>query len=149
MTWLRNLFLFCFSFLFVQCGYGEEGLTVDQYQFRGKHFLASYCDCDHEAICNIEKLKEAMLFAVQTSGATILESVEHVFPPDGLTMVILLSESHASIHTYPEYNSCFVDLFTCGIKCSSEEFDKTIREYLKPTYVNQTILMRNEEIQEL
>jgi len=144
MIWFRNLFLFCFAFLFVHYGYGEE-----KYEFRGKHFLASYCGCDHEAISNIEKLKEAMFFAVRTSGATILESAEHVFPPDGLTMVILLSESHASIHTYPEYNSCFVDLFTCGEKCSSEKFDKAMREYLKPANVKQTVLMRNEEIKGL
>ena len=57
-------------------------------------------------------------------------------------MVLLLSESHASIHTYPEYNSCFVDLFTCGQKCSAEKFDMYLREYLKPKQTDSRIQVR-------
>ena len=65
--------------------------------------------------------------AVEACGATLLNSARHVFPPDGMTIVMLLSESHASIHTYPEHNSCFVDLFTCGLDCQAEEFDAVLR----------------------
>ena len=61
-------------------------------------------------------------------------------------MVILLSESHASIHTYPEFNACFVDLFTCGEKCSSEYFDQALQSYLKPKLVNGRTLIRTHEI---
>jgi S-adenosylmethionine/arginine decarboxylase-like enzyme len=65
-----------------------------------------------------------------------------------LTMVFLLSESHASIHTYPEHGACFVDLFTCGNKCSGEKFDQALREYLKPAHVTARVLIRDEGIAE-
>ncbi len=117
---------------------------VDSYAFMGTHFLASYCECDEKALSDIEALTAAMEIAVEKSGATILKRSEWVFPPDGLTMVFLLSESHASIHTYPEHRACFVDLFTCGEQCSSKEFDRALREYLKPKVVEAKVLLRNE-----
>lgn len=125
-----------------------ENQTDDSYQFRGVHFLVSYCDCDLEALGDVEKLSAAMNSAVELCGATILESSSWVFPPNGLTMVFLLSESHASIHTYPEHGACFVDLFTCGEKCSAEKFDAAMRAYLKPKVVSKRTMIRNEEIQE-
>src|SRR5689334_25425262 len=96
----------------------------DEYEFKGKHFIASYLDCDDKAIRDVQALKEVLVKAARASHATIIGQTDFVFEPDGLTMVILLSESHASIHTYPEHHACFVDLFTCGDKCSSEDFDQ-------------------------
>ena len=119
-------------------------LASDQYQFKGKHFIASYAGCDIDALSNVEQLRLIMEEAAKQSGATILQTAYHVFPPDGLTMVILLSESHASIHTYPEHRACFVDLFTCGDKCSNEKFDECLRSYLKPTSVHEKVLIRRE-----
>jgi S-adenosylmethionine decarboxylase proenzyme len=137
--------LICFAF--VVSAYPEE--QAETYQFKGTHFLASYSGCDESALTNIEELPQAMLKAVRDCGATILESAEYVFPPDGLTMVILLSESHASIHTYPEHHACFVDLFTCGNKCSFEKFDASLRDYLKPKEVCAKVLSRCQDIEEL
>ena len=118
------------------------------YEFHGEHYLASYFDCDQSAITDVHALKAALLQAAGKSGATILESVDHVFPPNGFTMVILLSESHASIHTYPEHRACFVDLFTCGSHCSYKKFDEALKQYLKPGRVSQKILERHQAIEE-
>lgn len=114
-----------------------------KYQFVGIHFVASYMDCDHASLTNLEKLKQAMTTAVQASGATILNMVDFVFDPDGYTAAYVLSESHATIHTYPEFNSCFIDLFTCGNNCSHERFDKSLREYLIPERVNAKVISRD------
>ena len=118
----------------------------EDHNFKGKHFIASYTGCDVSALTEVDSLIAAMKEAVKKSGATILDSSSYVFPGNGLTMVFLLSESHASIHTYPEYGSCFVDLFTCGDICSYEGFHESLSSYLKPTQVNQKVLIRNEEI---
>ena len=80
------------------------------------------------------------------SGATILQSVRHVFEPDGMTAVVLLSESHASIHTYPEHRACFVDIFTCGSRCEVEAFDGVLRDFLKPRTATRRIIQRYEQM---
>ncbi|NGX47949.1 MAG: S-adenosylmethionine decarboxylase proenzyme [Chlamydiae bacterium] len=131
------LWFFCIAFSY---------LGANEHVFEGKHFLASYCECDPDAISDVITLEKVMHEAVLASGATILDSVMNIFPPDGLTLVILLSESHASIHTYPEHCSCFVDLFTCGRGCKEEEFDRVLRAYLQPKKVDTRILIRHQEI---
>jgi len=118
------------------------------HQFKGKHLIASYGDCDIEALTDVEALREVMHQAVTECGATILDSMNYIFPGNGMTMVIMLSESHASIHTYPEYGACFVDLFTCGDKCSHEKFDQVLRAYLKPAEVSQKVLVRHQAIED-
>ncbi|HSX12769.1 MAG TPA: adenosylmethionine decarboxylase [Rhabdochlamydiaceae bacterium] len=120
-----------------------------EYEFKGVHFMAEYCECDEQALTDIETLKKVVHEAALASGATILESVDHLFPPHGLTLVILLSESHASIHTYPEHKSCFVDLFTCGDHCSANEFDAVLRAYLKPITAHHKTLIRSETINDV
>ncbi len=142
MAWIRNTITF-FCLIFASAAIAEEDLP---YEFKGTHFLVSYCDCDTDALSDVESLIAAMDMAVMQSGATILDSCKWVFPPTGLTMVYLLSESHASIHTYPEHGACFVDLFTCGEHCSSEKFDAAMRAYLKPKRVKDLNLIRHQEI---
>jgi S-adenosylmethionine decarboxylase len=115
----------------------------DSYSFTGKHLIASYKQCDHNALINMTSLSDAMKKAVIASGATILDSSEVEFSNNGFTMVILLSESHATIHTYPEYNACFVDIFTCGNICDVEHFDEVLQEYLKPVVADIKIEKRS------
>jgi S-adenosylmethionine decarboxylase len=147
MKVLRFFLVICVCGFF--SAHAEDKSEAPAYQFKGQHFLASYCDCDHEALTNLKALEKAMLVSAEQSGATILKSAAWEFlPENGFTMVILLSESHASIHTYPEFNACFVDLFTCGEKCSSEYFDEALRSYLKPKSVNSRTLVRTTDIED-
>lgn len=125
---------------------GPAAAVAEAHEFCGRHLLASYTGCDPRALRDLTGLRNAMRAAVQQSGATWLEAVEHVFPPDGITMVVLLSESHASIHTYPEYDSCFIDLFTCGRTCQVERFDQVLRVYLRPVGVQARVFSRDQAI---
>lgn len=138
MKWLFSFFLAFLSPAF-----------CETHDFFGKHFVASYLDCNPKAIGDLDALLQAMDEAVKSSGATTLDRTYYIFPPNGITVVYLLSESHASIHTYPEYGACFVDLFTCGETCSSEAFDQKMREYLKPKEVNARKFLRNQTTEEL
>lgn len=143
---MNRWILFLFSILFSTLYPNEE------YKFAGKHFIASYMDCDPEAMANLDLLVQAMDQAVVASGATILNKTAHVFPgnnsiPNAITIVYLLSESHASLHTYPEHSACFVDLFTCGESCSSERFDACFRAYLKPQNVNACLFARHKDVE--
>jgi S-adenosylmethionine decarboxylase proenzyme len=59
-------------------------------------------------------LKDLLFQAIKESKATIMDYVEHKFEPQGYSLVVLIGESHASLHTYPEKNGIFFDFFTCG-----------------------------------
>ena len=142
---MKLVFSFFLSFFFAH-SFAVEG---DLHDFSGKHFVASYLDCHPKALGDLDGLLSAMDEAVKASGASILNRTFHIFPPNGITVVYLLSESHASIHTYPEYGACFVDLFTCGNNCSSKAFDQKLRAYLQPKTVNARVFLRNTSIQEL
>lgn len=123
--------------------------SSEEHAFRGKHFMASYLDCDPEAILALDALRYVMTAAVEASNANILAINSHEFIGGGITIVYLLSESHASIHTYPEENSCFVDLFTCGDDCSYTPFDEILRWYLRPKKAPTLLLLRDEDFVEL
>ena len=121
----------------------SPNVAAGDYEFVGRHFMASYVGCVPDALQNLDCLQDAMQKAVRASGATLLNTARHVFPSGGATIVMLLSESHASIHTYPEHDSCFVDLFTCGLDCRADAFDAVLRRYLRPEQSNATTLVRS------
>jgi S-adenosylmethionine decarboxylase len=149
---------FVFGMLFI-CSAAFLGASIDNvhqveegkktyHEFVGEHLMANYMDCDTFALNDIESLKEVMKKAATEAGATVLHVSEHIFEPDGFSMIILLSESHASIHTYPEYNSCFVDFFTCGTSCFPKEFNKALKKYLKPKKTSAKLFLRDVDIVE-
>jgi len=53
--------------------------------------------------------------AVHKSGLTVVDEGFYKFSPHGFTCFLLLAESHASLHAWPEYDYCAIDLFTCAI----------------------------------
>lgn len=118
------------------------------YEFYGKHLIASYKDCDHKIINDPIAIHRIMTEAIGTTGATILDVSDYTFqtrdqPVIGYTAVFLLSESHASIHTYPEYSCAFVDLFTCGTTCTWDDFHKQMIEGLKSKVHNFQMIERS------
>ncbi len=80
----------------------------------GRHLLAELVDCDSELLVDSEKLEKAMKDAARIAGATVVDSVFHRYNPQGLSGIVVIAESHISIHTWPEYNYAAVDCFTCG-----------------------------------
>ena len=126
----------------------ESAASGEVFDFVGRHFLASYLGCDPARLRDLAGLKAAFERAVAASGATLMGNSDHVYPPYGYTLLCLLSESHASIHTYPEHNACFVDLFTCGLRCRPEPFDAVLRDYLRPAHSHARSLIRREEAQD-
>lgn len=80
----------------------------------GRHLIVEFTECDRELLDNTELLEAHMKEAVRRSGATIVQSVFHRYNPHGVSGVIVIAESHLSIHTWPEYGYAAVDFFTCG-----------------------------------
>ena len=80
----------------------------------GRHLIAEYADCTGGRLDDLEFIERSLLEAVRRSGATIVNSVFHRYAPQGVSGVVVIAESHMSIHTWPEYDYAAVDFFTCG-----------------------------------
>jgi S-adenosylmethionine decarboxylase len=80
----------------------------------GRHLLLELFDCDTDAINNVEAVKSALIEAAKRAQATIVDVVFHEFNPFGISGVVVIAESHLSIHTWPEYRYAAVDVFSCG-----------------------------------
>lgn len=80
----------------------------------GRHIIAEFYDCDKEILDNIDAIEFYMKQGAYETGATIVNSSFHRFLPYGVSGVVVISESHLTIHTWPEYGYAAVDLFTCG-----------------------------------
>jgi S-adenosylmethionine decarboxylase len=80
----------------------------------GKHFLLNLYECSSILLNDEIFLVDLITNAAIASGATVLKTVYHKFTPQGVTVLCLLSESHISIHTWPEESKAAVDVYTCG-----------------------------------
>jgi len=80
----------------------------------GNHLIIEMYDCDPKIINDHALVEEIMVEASNISGAHVVNQVFHKFNPHGVSGVVVISESHLSIHTWPEYGYCALDVFTCG-----------------------------------
>lgn len=80
----------------------------------GKHLIIELYNCDKALSDDLQFVEKVMRKAAVISGATIVDAVFHKFSPQGVTGVVVVAESHFSIHTWPEYGYCAIDIFTCG-----------------------------------
>ena len=80
----------------------------------GRHLLVELNDCNREVLNDLDLLRDAMLTAAIKCGAVVLGDSFHRFSPQGVSGVVVIAESHLSVHTWPEYGYAAVDVFTCG-----------------------------------
>jgi len=93
----------------------------------GRHILAEYRECERMILDDIQSIERALIKAAKLSNAFVLGSSFHRFEPQGVSGVVIISESHLAIHTWPELKYAAVDIFTCG-----DDVDPKIAyEYLK------------------
>lgn len=80
----------------------------------GVQLLAEIWECDQEKLNNVKLVEEIMVNAARKADAEIREVVFHRFEPQGVSGVVVISESHLTVHTWPELAYAAVDIFTCG-----------------------------------
>ena len=80
----------------------------------GRQILAELYGCGSELLDDVAELESRMVQAALDSGATVINTSFHRFSPFGVSGVVVIQESHLSIHTWPEHGFAAVDVFTCG-----------------------------------
>ena len=96
-----------------------------------KHLLLELKDCNTELLNNIEYLKNVLTEVAVQIGATVIKDSFYQFSPQGISGVIIIAESHISIHTWPEHNYAAVDVFTCGEVIEPRDAVKPLADKLK------------------
>jgi S-adenosylmethionine decarboxylase len=80
----------------------------------GRHVLAELYGCEPGMLDNVERVRDMMVAAALAAGAEVREVAFHKFSPQGVSGVVVISESHLAVHTWPELGYAAVDVFTCG-----------------------------------
>lgn len=81
----------------------------------GQHWLIELSQADPERLASPVQIEHALRTAAEAAGAHVVHAHFHHFgPSQGVTGMLLLRESHISIHSWPELAYAAVDLFMCG-----------------------------------
>jgi S-adenosylmethionine decarboxylase len=80
----------------------------------GQHLLVEFRGCSFDKLNNSNFVEETLIAAALNADATVLHSFTHSFNPQGITSFVALSESHISIHSWPENGYAAIDVFLCG-----------------------------------
>ncbi len=113
--------------------------------FTGQHVLAEFAGIEASLLDDELFLRRTLEHVLDQAGATVCEVSSKQFEPQGVTVLALLSESHASIHTYPEIGALFVDVFTCGDRAQPELAVRLLAEALGAATVQTKTIHRGWE----
>ena len=97
----------------------------------GQHIILELRDCNRQILNDLPRLQQTLIEAAESTGATIIGKTFHQFSPYGVTGVIAISESHLSIHTWPEHGYAAVDIFTCGENFNARAAADLIKDALE------------------
>ena len=112
----------------------------------GFHVLGDLGKCENILKLEDENyLKDLLETAAILSNANPLQFSFHKFSPNGVTATLILSESHISLHSYPEHGDLFVDIFTCGKHTDPEGGMFYIIEKMNPSFKKIKRIIRHAE----
>lgn len=110
---------------------------------RGIHLLIEYHGCDPQILNDVARIETLMLDAARAAGTTVVTSTFHPFAPHGVSGVVVVKESHLSIHTWPEHGYAAVDMYTCGA-CPLEPAQALLRDGLSARRTEQLTVHRGD-----
>lgn len=80
----------------------------------GRHIIAELSGCRADLLESIPQIRGIMADAAVAAGAKVLGVSAHKFSPQGISCIVVIAESHLSIHTWPETGYAALDIYTCG-----------------------------------
>ena len=75
--------------------------------------------CTAMSALDPERVTATFVHALESAGATVVQALSHNFPGAGQTCVLILAESHAILHTWPETGTVNIDIFSCSTRLKS------------------------------
>lgn len=108
---------------------------------KGRHLLVEYYGCQKAILDDVKRVETLLKRAAAAAGATVVQSVFHRFAPQGVSGVVVVEESHLSVHTWPETGYAAVDFYTCG-DCLPERAHDVLRDGFQPSHAEVILVER-------
>ncbi|RFA34991.1 S-adenosylmethionine decarboxylase proenzyme [Virgibacillus dokdonensis] len=120
---------------------------------KGRHIIVELWKCNKDVLNNIIEMERFFVEAALKAGAEIREVTFHKFAPIGISGVIIISESHLTVHSFPEHGYASVDVYTCGysidpyiaVECISQHLQASKVEKMEITRGMGTLRFSNEK----
>ena len=109
----------------------------------GRHLILDLYDCDPDILNDYEELQRLLEASLVMAKANILRIIGEKFKPQGVTLLALLAESHASVHTWPEIGYAAIDLYTCGNTTETHRAAEFLKTKLKAKTSEEKELVRS------
>lgn len=119
----------------VKMGSETEGIAL------GRQLTIEYYECDNQVLLDKDLVEQALLKAAHDSGATIISSSFHRFSPQGVSGVVVIAESHFTVHAWPEHDYAAVDIFSCGENINIEIAVNT----MKTAFQSQNVVISSDQ----
>lgn len=99
----------------------------------GRHVISELWGCNEEKLNDKKWIEQTFVTAALKAGAEIREVAFHKFAPQGVSGVVIISESHLTIHSFPEHGYASIDVYTCGDRIDPNVAADYIAEALEAT----------------
>jgi len=108
---------------------------------KGNHFIVEASGCA-DIIGEVDKMQEILVEAARRANAQVWAVSFHRFPPNGVSGVVVISESHLSVHTWPELEYMALDIYTCGSETCPEVAVDYVLERVQAKHTHVTEITR-------
>jgi len=108
----------------------------------GLHLLVELYDCDSSLLDDIDLVRDLLIDVTESIQCNILHTFFHKFSPKGVTGVVVISESHLSIHTWPEEGYAAIDIFTCNTSANLNTLIEKLATTFKSSKCVPTLIHR-------
>ena len=113
----------------------------------GDHLIIDLSGCDPELLLNPERSRDLFFNAVKNAGLTVVSEGFYRFSPHGFTCFLLLAESHASLHAWPEYGYLAIDFFTCNLSLDLNPLLGKIQEIFGAAHLSVRSITRTAQVE--
>jgi S-adenosylmethionine decarboxylase proenzyme len=108
----------------------------------GRHVLLELSGCPYALLNDLEYIRKSLVKAADRAEVTIISENFSRFNPHGISGVLVIAESHISIHTWPEYDYAAIDIFTCGDTCLPDRAVEYLIKAFRPGEYKSYIVRR-------
>lgn len=108
----------------------------------GRHLMLEVYDCPSGYLDDPDEIRRLLLDVARKAGASVIDSMFHSFAPQGVSGVVLIAESHLTIHTWPELGCAAIDMFSCSPLIDLDQIAEHLARELRARRIDARVVER-------